>query len=397
MKKKYGGGRIFQIHKDKDWPKDKDQPGKKFAIKYYSNGRGIREFTRSADRRVAEDLLKLRLAEVIKVGNPDLLQVMSNKITLGEMRDALISNYKLLKNRSLPTAEHFAKRLIEFFGESKRARQLGMTQVEQYVAKRRRDGVKDSTINRETSCLRHMFMLMVKAKRLSHDDVPHIERLEEPETIGQYADPERFALLVASLPDYLREPVRFSYLCGWRIGAVRTLRWTHLNLERNRDGAIVGGDVTLEAQYSKNGKSYTIPLVGGLLPILQGAWDARDPGCEFVFHRNGRRIGDIRKSWYKATVAAGLQVKDAPVGKRFRFHDLRDCAATNLNDAGIGDRDAMMITGHRTTAMFDRYVRRQRKNIATALETVSARNDRLAGDTNVVAFPKRRVRFDKAS
>jgi integrase len=91
-----------------------------------------------------------------------------------------------------------------------------------------------------------------------------------------------------------------------------------------------------------------------MLVILQRAWHARDPECEFVFHRGGRQLGDIRKSWYKAAIAAGLQKNDAPVGERFRFHDLRDCAVTNLIDAGINDRNVGMITGHKTTAMMTR-------------------------------------------
>ena len=399
MKKKgkHGGGYIFQTHVDKAWRAahpGEDQPGKTYALKYYAGGRCVRESTRSTDRRVAEKLLRLRLAEAIQVGDADLMSVAADRVTLGDMRDALISNYKHLNNRSIETAKYFAKRLIEYFGESKRARQIGKVQVEGYVAKRRRDGMSDSSINRETSCLRHMFNLMVKAKRLSHDHVPYIDKLKEPKTCGKYADPQQFALLVANLPEYLREPARFAYVVGWRVNAVRTLRWAHCDLESDAS-AIISGTVTLQEQYSKNGESYQIPLVGDMLAIIQRAWNARDPECEFVFHRNGRRIGDIRKSWYKAAEAAGLQKEDAPPRERFRFHDLRDCAATNLNDAGIGDRDAMLITGHKTSSMFDRYVRRQSKNIAVALERVSERN-RAMTDTNVIPM-KRKLRLAKAS
>src|SRR5208337_4422641 len=177
--------------------------------------------------------------------------------------------------------------------------------------------------------------------------------------------------------------------------------------KRDDDGVIVGGTITLQPMYSKNKKSYTIPLMGDAPSILQRAWNARDPECPFVFQRKivrrigkikksyGRRIGDIRKSWYKAAEAAGLQKKDAPVGERFRFHDLRDCAATNLNDAGVGDRDAMMITGHKTTSMFDRYVQRQQKNIGAALERVSKRNRALAAEKSNVIPLKRKTRYDK--
>lgn len=114
-----------------------------------------------------------------------------------------------------------------------------------------------------------------------------------------------------------------------------------------RDVDLPGKVVRLRPEISKNKDGRVLPLSGELLEIIERAHSSRQLDCPFVFHRRGEAIGDFRKAWSNACKAAGL-------GKSL-VHDLRRTAVRNMVRAGIPDRVAMTLSGHKTRSIFDRY------------------------------------------
>jgi len=69
--------------------------------------------------------------------------------------------------------------------------------------------------------------------------------------------------------------------------------------------------------------------------------------CSHVFNRDGRPIGEFRNAWRTAAAAAGCPGRI--------LHDFRRTAVRNLVRAGVPEKTAMTLTGHKTRSVFDRY------------------------------------------
>ena len=75
----------------------------------------------------------------------------------------------------------------------------------------------------------------------------------------------------------------------------------------------------------------------------------RQTGCivPWVFHREGRPIKFYRRCWLTACREAGCSGRIP--------HDFRRAAVRNFVRAGVPERVAMMLTGHKTRSVFERY------------------------------------------
>jgi len=137
---------------------------------------------------------------------------------------------------------------------------------------------------------------------------------------------------------------------------VRSLEWRDVNLRART--------LTLRAVAAKNKKAKVIPLRGEVLAILERRAALRRLDCVFVFHRDGHPLGDYRKAWRTACKAPGLT--------GLVPHDLRRSAARNAIRSGTPEQVVMDLGGWRTRSVFGRYNVTSEKDLADALERVSA-------------------------
>jgi integrase len=257
--------------------------------------------------------------------------------------DDLESDYRVRRVKSLGSALSHLKPVRDHFGDW-RALDINYRAIEAYITKRREHKKSNATINRELELLR-------RALHLAHDrqllpSIPKVRVLPENNTRQGFFERAELEAVVAALPDDLRDFTRFAYLTGWRKGEIISLKWTDVD----RDA----GAIRLRPEAAKTGRGRTVMLEGDLAELIDRRWasrllekDGNVRVTELVFHRDGKPVGDFKKSWATACRAAGVPDK--------LFHDLRRTAARNMVRAGVPERVAMAVTGHVTRSMFDRY------------------------------------------
>jgi integrase len=104
-----------------------------------------------------------------------------------------------------------------------------------------------------------------------------------------------------------------------------------------------GGEIRLNAGETKNQEPRTISLLRELRDMLKIERE-KNSDAEFVFIRSHQPISSFKKAWKSACDRAKLP--------GLLFHDFRRTRVRNLVRAGVPERVAMAISGHKTQAVF---------------------------------------------
>jgi integrase len=346
-----GLGRIYKQKRSRFW-----------WYQIHVHGHVVRKSTGQTDQRKARDVLR---TVIERIGAGSYLPTES-EITFAEIAAGYLHDFEVNGNRSLVDAKRNVKALSVHFG-GLRALDIRQTKIRAYVAARRAHGLANASINRELAALRRMFSLAIEHEVLSRG--PKIKLLKEDNVRRNFLQPADFDAIRGHLPDYLQDALSWLYLCGGRKNEMVSLKW--------RD--VGEGEVTIRGENTKNGRSRTIPLVGELHEIIERARANRRLDCPFVFHRNGKTLGDFKKAWAKARVASGYQ--------GVWVHDLRRSAARNLvRTPGVSMHAAMAVTGHVTASMFRRYDIQDTADVADALTRTQERIAESKGAAKVKAI-----------
>jgi integrase len=324
--------------------------GKYFWYGFVWEGRRIQGPTKVADRKVARDIeaaVRVKLAK----GEHGLVTEPKPNLTLKQMFDDLEEAFKNGKRRGpwSPRQQSNFKVARAAFPELLKASALTKADIDRYVAKRRKQKRRNATINRALLILASAYRL---AKITPPTDIPHFS--ERDNARKGFFEADQFARVLEHLPEDLKDYARFGYLSGWRKGEIASLVWDNLEGNKIKFPAehleLPGDEIKLPGDQSKNEDPRSIPVEGELLEILKRRRRAqiyKGRFVTFIFHRDGARIQEFRKSW--ATACANAKVPDR------KFHDLRRTAVRNLTRAHVPRAIAMGITGHRSEAVYRRY------------------------------------------
>ncbi len=309
--------------------------GKKYWIKYYRHGKSFIESTGSDQWEVASRILKIREGEISEGKLPSLC---FERTSIDDLLADYLTDYRINRKRSLPRAERSVRFLMKEF-RGMRMTEFSTASIMRYTEKRLSLGLKNATVNRELSAIKRAFNLGYRCTPPRVAQVPYIPMLRENNVRKGFFEHQDYVALRAVLPGHLKAVLTFGYCTGWRKGEILGLKWNQVDLQE--------GTVRLEPGETKNNEGRTLYLEPELLQLLKALHQVRKRDCPFVFQRRGEPIGQFLKSWDTSCAAIGRP--------GLLFHDLRRSAVRNMVRAGIPERVAMTISGHKTRCVFDRY------------------------------------------
>lgn len=314
--------------------------GNVYWIKYYKNGKLYRESSKSPKKMVAKRLLGRREGDIAQGKTPG---IYFEKVFFDDLSEIFLRDYRINQKKSLQRAVNSVDHLSKAF-EGKRVQEITTPAINIYVENRMAEGAKNATINRELAALKRMLNLGARQTPPLVERVPYIPLLKENNVRKGFFEHDEFHALREFLPEYLKAMATFAYRFGWRVEEICNLEWSRVDLEY--------GIVRVDPGDTKNGEGRTVYLDSELKAMFDELWKKRKEAKKLLPHvflnRSGTgRIRDFRKAWDNACA-------DARIGKKF-FHDFRRTAVRNMVRAGIPERVAMIISGHKTREIFDRY------------------------------------------
>jgi integrase len=354
----------------------KQKGSQNWFLRFYLHGKQVRETTGTPDETEACRVALARLDEAgaDRSGAKKFIGPEQKKITVNLLLDNLESDYRL-RGIDSPQFRSHMKRIREHFGDW-RAVEVTAAEVDRYIEKRLADGARPASVNRAVQVFGQSFNLAVERGLLN--SAPKFRHLSEADNARQGFFAEReLRAVVDNLPAYLQDFTLFGFLVGWRKGEIASLQWADVDRDCIR----------LRPEHSKNGEGRVIVLEGELRELIERRTAARTVKTDtstvlsaLIFHNgHGEPIVDTRKAWARACCMAGVGKMVCPTceeavdakhtcakcSKTWKyeelkyagkiFHDLRRSSVRNMIRAGVPEKIAMTLSGHKTHSMLSRY------------------------------------------
>lgn len=311
------------------------QRGKTWYIAYYVHGEQVKEKIGTAPmltKGQAELALKARLGEVVQ--DRYKLEKAKQRIRLLN----LIQQYlKWIKenqkgySREVSISRHFVQFMGDIYIDT-----INSWDIEKYKSKRKQDGMKPSTINRELNMLRSMFNRAVEWGQVEKNPIYGVKKLkplnaEEYEREPQYISQQDFQIILGDSSPNLQTFLVVAKNTGMRVSELINLKWSDIDF----------GKEVIFVSDSKNFSQRSVPMNKFVIDTLKSLVY----GHERVFYYQSRN--SVGSTWRKVRNRLNLP--------KYRLHDLRHTFITDLITSGVDIMTLMEITGHKDIRMIKRY------------------------------------------
>lgn len=324
--------------------------GKFWWIRYMVPGEKNERFESSKSTN-KKDALRLLIKRQSEIHSKTLVPAST---TIGNLLDLYLADKR--NTKGYRDAEAYVRlHLRPAFGKVP-VDGLTTAMVNDFVEQKRRLPRSNASINRWLEGLHRSFTLGFRNKPRLVGEIPEIPMLDESDNVREgFLLHEQYIRLRDELPDHQRLLLVIGYHLGMRKGEILGLRWDQVDW-----GANV---IRLEKRQTKGKQARNAPLYGELRVWLEMA-HATCSNSSTIVSWQGAAISETKRAWKAACNRAevpGLYI-----------HDLRRTAIRNMIRAGVPEKQAMLISGHKTRSMLDRYNIIDERDIQAAGQKMAA-------------------------
>jgi integrase len=286
---------------------------------FYVDGVRHQASTGAGNKRQAE-IIEAKLKEEVNNQRFRIVQTDPD-MKFGELAARFIASGSVR-----PHHLYHLKFLLPFFSEAPVLR-VTKSLTEEFRRQRQAGKcIKDATVNRDLSVLRHILYWAVDEQLLTANPLARLKMARERHTQRQVLSVAEEQLLLDAAKDHLRIMIITALDTGMRRGEITSQRWEDIDFSRK----------LLFVTHSKTpeGEAREIPLTERLLELLLQKRKAEG----IIIGFRGQPVRIVKRTWKTALKNAGL--------RHVRFHDLRHTFNTRLMEAGVLQEVRMALMGH---------------------------------------------------
>ncbi|MGB3479915.1 MAG: tyrosine-type recombinase/integrase [bacterium] len=321
----------------------------KWCIGYSLNGRWVRKTIGTSKKLavLAEKKINLDIAKGEYLGI-----IEAKKLLFEELCEEYLQFSKANKTTQSHRRDQTSiKNMLSAF-KGKLITRISAHALEQYMNKRR-EKVTPATVNRELSCIKHMFNKAVQWGYLANSPLRTVKKYKEPPGRVRYLSENESVKLLRQCADHLKPIVMMALNTGMRKGEILNLEWADIDMH-NR---------TITLRKTKNNELRILPVNNILYRTLRLM--GQQFGNQYVFSNGDcKPYRDIKVGFMAALRRAGI--------RDFRFHDLRHTFASRLVMAGVDIRTVQVLLGHKDIKVTMRYSHLSDQNLRKAVDKLSS-------------------------
>jgi integrase len=301
-----------------------------------------------------------------------------SKITFAKLTEWYFQLEKVNALKSVDTVKVYINKFNKIFGDTF-VSDIQPTDLENLQARRRREGLKDKSIDDEINYVKTMVIKGFDNAKISGDTLRVFRRVNKllkghANARDRAVTCEEFNRLVDACPRHLQDILTVGYWTGMRKGEITALTWDKIDMK--------GRMIRLDAGDTKEGKAKSVPMAKIVYAVLKSIpRGLHDP---HVFLYYGKPITrnfsqGLKSACKKAGVEWGRDVKGG-----FIFHDLRHSFITDMRRAGVDRTVRMAITGHAIRDMDQRYDVVEDDDKLTAIQLLEDHRSKMADVAKVL-------------